>query len=291
MRTTMSAKGTNSLCWICDTRPCAPQSDLCTDCEDIIWQIKSLLVEPYRDGTINKRSRAFLPELDFLFMRSTRLNAYFSFAWEIWLKFAALKWKKMKLSDVLTLKHTHHASEDIIETLESIQMISIENDQVSPGRLVQKGLDLRLGGCDLNDPKWVTAVRETRAIICLALTIKILERREYRPREILSLFEVFDRHVKECEKLPDVTKQIPAGRVTVGMGSHVGPRQQFKIFCDMIGIGVGAPRIIQDFSVTEEALVGWELKKESLGHLKNLRERFRERKQTRRRRGKSTPRS
>ena len=254
-------------------------SEFCDNCHGIIWQIKELLIEPYIKNQISPEAGNFLLEVDFLFLRTSRVQAYFNFAWEVWLEFAAMDRDKLPLDKVRSLKSTQLPQENLIEMLTSIQMIEIKGEDVLPGRLVRRGLQIRLEGRSLIDPKWAQAVRQARAIICLALTLELLEKQTFVPQEIMSLFELLEQHRLVCneEKKEKVAKRIPAGRVSLILNKHIGRRQQFKMICNMMGLNLNENRIIADLQKwdTETGTADWLLRSQTVRYLEYVRNRMR----------------
>jgi hypothetical protein len=262
-------------CELCKTQTVKTQGEVCEPCKLAMFQLDQIL-GAYMEGDVPESwiSR-MVKDLDFMFERSLRTKGYFNAAVELLYIFAIDKEDSTKREDLEELSYSGIPVEKLLNVLESAQIIRINGEELTPGRLMDKLRTIRWEGYQLDTMQVATKLQEAYGIISIAITRGIIARQEYIPRSAMAILHLLSKQMLDSGD--GIQVEVPPLRQDACLAIAT-TRQEQHLKYAMSGLNTqGRPRIIKDIDDEGNML----LKEETIEYLTNMRERYRVRERTR----------
>lgn len=236
-------------------------------------QLDEILVMYIEHSVIPEWLRDVMPEFDFMYNRDMQTRAFFNVAVE--LKDIALFDEKeyINVEDLIELRFTTIPTGTILHVMKKAYLLEIEKSKYKFGRLVQKLISIRMAGYKLNSSELQKIHRETRGVLCVAITKALIEEfRTYIPRGALLVFNMLSHHIQRFSPNEEISNKISKQSQSIGF-KLVPSRQSKHLTYYMSGLHNGTTRIIED--VDNEGVIT--CKPCVAVYLNRIRERLRER--------------
>lgn len=261
------------ICNLCGNYVGEGRLGFCKKCELTIFQIDSIIneylynVSPPEwiiDGMIEIASWAY--------HSNPRTVAYFNTANELVFIFAIERQNSISIDELTEVNYTMLPNNKIIKLLEDALIIQKELSILYPGPISTKLMDKRWEGYDLNTPEIKRALKETKAIVSIALTKSLVKNGDIKPRRALSLLHLISDLILKTDYNEDIKKEIEDIDLEFSM-YELSPHTKSKLKWDMFGFNDGEVKIISDVDVEGKM----PLKPSTVIYAENMRERYRQR--------------